>query len=117
MILFNWDAIVNECGANSFKILDKFKAIGKHGVPKNLSGNSYMLNLPALLASKASSAAKFDYIALAALRNYFDLEYQRNAGLFVYYSPVAPEKLLKNKLFTIENDYIYFKYEEPQKWD
>lgn len=116
MILFNWDAVVRKADYNAYRVLDVFKEINTKGVPRKLAGNSFLLNLRDVLTCNASLEDKFDYIALAALRNYFDFEYLGNAGLFKYFSPAPLDKLSRNRLLTIKHDYIYFTFEE-RRWD
>lgn len=88
------------------------KQFSETKVPLEFKGNSFILNARDLFKASYYDSEKIDYIALCSLRNYFDFEYSKEAGLYIYFSPISKEKLLKNRLLTINNDFIKFKYEE-----
>ena len=109
---FNWDKVIRAGKYDHYKILDIFSSFAKKPVPLNLAGNSFILNIKGFADSKYYDSEKFDYIMLAALRNYFDYEYQANSGLWLPVSPIDTVKISKNRLLRIEDNYIQFKYEK-----
>jgi len=113
-IYFDWDKIIKAAKYDQYKILDMFKQFSKEGVPPKLAGNSFILNVQDLMNQVGFDSEKFDYIILAAIRNYFDYEYQNEVGLWLPYSPIDTVKISKNRLLQICDNYIRFKHEEIQ---
>jgi len=111
-IFFNWDKVLKAGNYNPYKVLDLFNQFSKQGVPTNLAGNSFILNVQDLMNQGSFDYEKFDYIILAAMRNYFDYEYQNELGLWLPYSTIDTVKISKNRLLQICDNYIRFKYEE-----
>lgn len=124
MIKFNLNKIKYHCDYNVVKILQFFyhnqklkipSTLGK--IPKNLMrpffyyGYSYILNLKGLLLNEQHKHPNelYEYIHLCSLRSLFDYKVKG-----ITYLPLI---LLKNAnitgdLYTIENNNLYFKYEE-----
>ncbi len=113
-IFFNWDKVKRVCKYDHYKILDMFSQFSKEGVPHKLAGNSFILNVQDLINQGGFDSEKFDYIILAAMRNYFDYEYQNEKGLWLPFSSIDKVKISKNRLLQICDNYIRFKYEEIQ---
>ncbi len=112
-IFFSWRKILKISNITPNKILDIFSEISSKGVvPKYLTGNSFILNISDLITSNYYMTEKFDYITLAAVRNYFDYEYQNESGLWLPYTDIDIVKIQNNRLLQIKNNYIRFKYEE-----
>lgn len=80
---------------------------------KDLSGDSYLLNPYGLLADKTASYKEIaDYIGLASFRKYSDYLASNDATLDILHSPLNEEQIKQNRLLSIENGRIHFKYEE-----
>lgn len=111
-IFYSWDRVLKDSNKDSIKILEIFKSINLGKDRVQYRGNSFILNLTELIHSNYTISEKIDYLGLCSLRNYFDYEYQKESGLFLYFSPISIEKIKLNRLLTINDDYIKFKYEE-----
>jgi len=112
LLFYSWDKVVKQCDGKIDCILTLFKTFNTKSVPTNLIGDSFMINLDELLSSLSSDVEKIEYLYLCSLRNYFDYKYQNNAKLYLYFSPISVEKISRNSLLKLENDYIKFIYEE-----
>ena len=108
-LFYSWNKVLKYNAYNETKLLNFFS---KRVIPKELSGNSFILNTKDLILSKYFLSEKIDYIYLCSIRNFFDYNYSKEAGLFLYFSPISIEKIKTNRLLTIKDDYIKFKYEE-----
>ena len=111
-IFFNWDKVLRSVNHDPYKTLDLFKQFSKTGVPTKLAGNSFILNVYDLMNIGSYDSDRFDYIILAAHRNYFDYEYQEDTSLWLPYSPIDTVKISKNRLLQINDNHIQFKYEK-----
>jgi hypothetical protein len=112
IIFYSWRKIIEHTKGDIYNTLVTFKSFISKPVPKDFQGKSFIINLEGLLGSSSSDVEKIEYILLASLRNYFDYKYQNDAKLYLYFSDISLERISKNKLLTIDNDYIKFKYEE-----
>jgi hypothetical protein len=112
IIFYSWRKIVEYNKGDIYETANTFKSFITKPVPKNFLGKSYIINLKDLMECSSSDVEKIEYLLLASLRNYFDYKYQNDAKLYLYFSDISLERISKNKLLTIENDYIKFKYEE-----
>lgn len=112
IIFYSWEKIEKKCDGNIACIMEVFRSFLKNPVPKSLLGKSFITNIKDLLNGSNNDVELVQYIYLASLRNYFDFTYQKDSRLYKYFSDIPLEKLAKNKLLTIKDDYINFKYEE-----
>lgn len=112
VLFYSWKQVVGYCDSDPKKVLEFFRTSSKTGIPRRLFGKSFILNCSSLMDSAYYDTEKIDYISLCSIRNFFDYQYNNEAGLYKYFSPVNIEKLQHNRLLTIKNDYIKFKYEE-----
>ena len=78
---------------------------------KDFSGNSFILNPKPLFSSRYSNREIFEYIALAALRNYANYQITGEVGLSLLHCPLRKETIEKNRLLSIEKDKVMFAYE------
>jgi hypothetical protein len=111
-IFYSWARIAEYCKGDIHCIVKTFKTFTNKPVPPNLSGKSFILNLKDLLDSKALESEIVEYLLLASLRNYFDYKYQNDTTLYLFFSDISSDRIRKNKLLTLENNYIKFIYEE-----
>jgi hypothetical protein len=80
---------------------------------KDFSGDSYLLDPWALFLDKTYTLKeKADYIGLASFRNYSEYLLTNDASLDILHCPLNEEQLKQNRLLSIENGRILFKYEE-----
>lgn len=114
-IFFDWKRICRRCKYDPYKIIDTITSYAKKSVPADLAGNSFLLNVKGLYESKYFDSEKFNYIQLAAIRNYFDYAYQDEKGLWIplLANSIDIVKIKQNRLLHItQNNYLKFKYEE-----
>jgi hypothetical protein len=81
----------------------------------DFTGDSYLLDPHSLLLwgrVEASLKEIADYIGLASLRKYSEYLTTNDAGLDILHSPLSEEQIKQNRLLSIENGRIRFKYEE-----
>jgi hypothetical protein len=113
IIFFSWSKIEKRCKGDLSCIANTFKKFTTTPVPSELSGNSFILNIKGLFSSKDFLDHEVvEYLYLCSLRNHFDYKYQNNARLYLYFSNIPLDRMSRNKLLKIENDYIKFIYEE-----
>ena len=127
MIFFNWSKIYVESDGLPNKILDiiaylTFKPIAENNYDThilrmssiNWSGISYLVNPKSILINrkKVSEDRLAEYVALASFRNYNNYKVTKQATLSIYECPISLDSLKNNKLLTIQNDQIYFCWEE-----
>lgn len=127
MIFFDWPTVFRESQALPSKILDIVAYITFKPIPKNhydthikrLStinwvGHSFLLNPKKVIAAREvyTDDKLAEYVALASFRNYNEYKVTKRATLSVYECPISTESLISNKLLTIQNDQIYFCWEE-----
>ena len=111
-VFFNYYKVIDFCKKDPYKVLDFFSTLYKKPMPTNLVGTSFILDVASLMRSPYYDSEKLDYINLAAIRNFFDYEYQANAGLWLPYATVDTVKIRSNRLLQIKDNYIHFKFEE-----
>lgn len=105
---------------NSYnKFFELFKThcrnkLHKKQLKKTLHGSSYILNPEPLFENKGIDILyKLQYIELAALRDYSMYKlYGRTTLELSYYPDLNVEKIKTNPLLKIQNNQIYFLYEE-----
>ena len=126
MILrYSWKKIQREAGRSSKRIyLCLYSMISN--TPKNrydpmyrlkqkdFTGSSYLLNPHELLVWGLEYSFKeiADYIGLASFRKYSEYLTTNDAGLDILHSPLSEAQIKQNRLLSIENGRIRFKYEE-----
>ena len=125
MITYNWEKIKQLCNYDVINILHYFcykqnmrfpqylprefsRAVFKEAMKPTPNGYSFICYLESLLINRdnANISEIYEYIDLASMRILFD--YKVRSVTTLYY-PKASE--VDNKLLTIENNIIYFKYE------
>lgn len=84
---------------------------------KDFSGKSFLVNPQALLDNTFFYSAKdiAEYVALASYRNYSHYATTGDTSLDLFHSPVSQDIINKNRLLSIENDKVLFKFEEVTK--
>jgi len=129
MIRYSWRKIQSICGRSSLRIIVAIQSMICSGLPKNrhsllykymqkdFSGDSYLLNpYPLVFFNKEASYKEIaDYIGLASFRKYSEYLTTNDAGLDILHSPLSEEQIKQNRLLSIENGRIRFKYEEVTK--
>lgn len=80
---------------------------------KNISGNCFIINISPLFDNRISDWEFASYIYLASFRNYTEYKLFNIKYLDISLIPdINLDKHKQNKLLKIENNKIYFKYEE-----
>lgn len=129
MLLYDWRSIYRVTGGQARKIILAIKALSSEQPPlnhydpiyhyyyKNLTGKSFLLNPKELIESDYFYKAKeiADYIGLASFRNYSYYATTGDASLDLLHSPVEQDIINKNRLLSIENGRVLFKFEEVIK--
>ena len=127
MIFFDWPTIFRESEALPHKVMDIIAYITFKPIPKNhydahikrlsiinWTGHSFLLNPKKLITAREvySDEKLAEYVALASFRNYNEYKVTKQPTLSVYECPISTDSLINNKLLTIQNDQIYFCWEE-----
>lgn len=123
ILFFDWKKILS----NARTVKDIIKAIDiklHRLIPKNskdpffhlygkdISGNSYILNPKRFLDIQASVDDKVFCLNLASKRDYTQYKLFHNRGLDLRFVTEDIHFVKSNKLIEIENNTIYFKFEE-----
>lgn len=128
MILkYSWRKIKTMAGRSSGRVYLALYSMIHRGLPrsrydplyklqsKDFTGESYLLNVYDLLIkgpTEASIKEIADYVGLASFRKYSEYLLTNDASLDILHSPLSEEQLKQNRLLSIENGRIRFKYEE-----
>lgn len=125
MVTYDWKKIQRIAKRDPKKVLKAMRVICGE-IPKNkyhelypyylrdFRGQSYLLNPVELLENDYFYSAKHiaEYIALASYRNYSTYLTTGDASLDLFHCPVSIETVKNNRLLSIENGKILFKFEE-----
>ena len=128
MFLFDWPKISDASKGNVVEIVRIFRMIVEKQIPKNkydpifrysqkdFSGISFMLHPDVLLhhSFKYKYREVAQYISLCALRSAADFISTQDPSLEMVLMPgLSPEKVIENnRLLEIDEDRVYFRYEE-----
>lgn len=129
MLLYSWKKILKQSGGSSRRIVTILKAITQRELPKHVydpvykyyytdfSGNSFLANPDALLINRYKWREKeiADYIGLASFRNTGEFMATGKITLDLSHSPMRQDAINNNRLLRIENNEIYFLYEDYTK--
>lgn len=130
IIYYSWKKIQREAGRSSGRIYLCLMSMLKHSMPRNrydpmlrlkrkdFTGDSYLLDPQRLVLwgpIEASLKEVADYIGLASFRKYSEYLTTNDASLDILHSPLSEEQIKQNRLLSIENGRIKFKYEEVAK--
>lgn len=125
MIFFDWMKIRLFSGKDPKRVILAVRALMGE-VPKNtydplyfayikdFSGKSFLINPEKLLEEDFFYKPKeiAEYVALASFRNYSIYATTGDASLDLLHSPVRQDTITNNRLLSIENGKILFKFEE-----
>ena len=128
MFLFDWPKIYDASKGNVVEIVRIFRMIVEKQIPKNkydpifrysqkdFSGISFMLHPDVLLyhSFKYKYREIAQYIGLCALRSAADFLSTQDPSLERVLMPgLSPERIIENnRLLQIDDDRVYFRYEE-----
>lgn len=128
MFFYDWPKIYNASQGSVIEIVRIFRMIVEKQIPKNkydpiyrysqknFSGISFMLHPDVLLyhSFKYKYREIAQYISLCALRSSADFISTQDPSLDVILLPgLDPEKIIENnRLLIIDEDKVYFRYEE-----
>ena len=128
VILYDWKKIARACKNDPKRMILAFRTMTGE-LPKNkwdplyyyylkdFGGKSFIVNLPKLIEEQFFYTAKeiAEYVALASFRNYSHYALTGDTGLDLLHSPVRQDIITNNRLLSIENGRILFKFEEVTK--
>lgn len=128
MVTYDWKKIQRIAKRDPKKVIKAMRVISGQ-IPTNkydelypyylrdFRGKSYLVNPKELLDNDYFYKAKdiAEYIALASYRNYSVYLTTGDASLDLLHSPVSIATIKNNRLLSIENGKILFKYEEVTK--
>ena len=128
MFLFDWPKIYDASEGNVVEIVRIFRMIVEKQIPKNkydpifrysqkdFSGINFMLHPDVLLyhSFKYKYREIAQYIGLCALRSAADFLSTQDSSLERVLMPgLSPERIIENnRLLQIDDDRVYFRYEE-----
>jgi len=134
MIKFSWKKINNKLDWNAYSVLEYFFLKEEIKLPSYLNrkipekviravaqpyipGTCFLLDLPTVLVEAKTPNDLYLYLELASKRNIFDY----NIRKMTYLSLILVEEyqldwVSINPLMTIENDKVYFKYEQEKQY-
>lgn len=127
MIKYNWQKIYNRSEGRPIRIIEILDYIVHRPIPKsnydtdvyNLSqidwaGDSFIINPEPIIQYKYIIPTKdlAEYVALASFRSLAEYLVTKRKTLRATECPVSLESIENNKLLTIANNEIYFRWEE-----
>lgn len=128
MLFYDWLKIARAAGKDPKRVILALRALSGeipinrydklyHFYCKDFSGSSYLIGHRKLLNSVYYYTPKeiADYVALASFRNYAVYSTSGDTTLDLLHSPIKQEIIIKNRLLSVENGLIRFKFEETTK--
>ena len=126
MIFYNWKKILKESNGKVGDILAILDILTYQKPPvnrkdrrfrfwqKSFHGESYLLHPEALFIQRTRYSDKeiAQYAGIASLRNYFDYRSRKDTTLDLIYFTGNQDIINQNRLLSIEDDRIHFKFEE-----
>ena len=130
MIKYNWEKILQttQSDANKIMLLIHMLTYNKR-IPQNhkdptykyygqsFEGYSFLLNPEKLLAErkKYSNRECAEYVGVASYRNYMDYKQTGESSLQLINLPFLEEIFNNNRLLTMKDGVIHFKFEDANK--
>lgn len=127
MVTYGWLTVYKQAKGYPSVILDIMEYVIERPIPKDnydvrtkkmsnidWSGDSFLLNPKALVANRHNFKEKelAEYVGLASFRNLAEYKTTGRKTLAVEDCPVPIESIQENRLLTIHEGQIYFKWEE-----
>ena len=126
MIKYNWEKIINVTKGDAIQILAIIHVLTYKRIAINRKdpaykykagdfvGGSFLLHPEKLLANhkKYYPEECATYLMVASFRNYFIYKDEGDARLHMLHNPLIQQITSNNRLLQMEDDYIYFRYEE-----
>jgi len=125
MIFFDWRKIHLASGGNARRVILALRTLAGevprnrfdplyHFYIKDFTGKSFLVNPRELLEEDFFYKPKeiAEYVALASFRNYSHYATTGDTSLDLLHSPVRQDIITNNRLLSIENGKILFKFEE-----
>jgi len=112
-LFFNWARLVARNKTKAGLLKDVKKAIYRPNFHMIPDGYSFLLNPDKFARSVKDLDYYYDYLELAALRNYFDVEFLKDTTLARVYAPhyYSEGRLQSNPLLIITDTQIKFTLE------
>ena len=129
MVLYNWKKIVKKTGGKTnhvFAIMHwlTFKTIPSNNkdliyryFDESFNGDSFLTNAEPLFHDRFnySTSEIMQYFSLASYRSFAQYVHERTITLDLLHSRVEEDAIDSNRLLTIEDGYIHFKYEDARR--
>jgi hypothetical protein len=129
MTLFNWKKIVKDTGGKTKDILAIMHWLTFKQVPqskndilfryfeRNYAGDSFLVNAESLFFKKHNYdiAEIMQYFSLASYRSFAKYVHGRTVTLDFFHVEVEEDAIDNNRLLTLEDDLIHFKYEDARR--
>ena len=126
MLRYDWKKICKYAGNSSSRVVIILKAMIHPVMPKNrfdpiyryyymdFTGLSFLINPYSLLASRGKYTDKeiADYLGLASFRNLAEYKLTGKLTLDLSHSPLGKDAINKNRLLHLEDNNIYFLFED-----
>ena len=126
MILFNWKKIVKDTGGKTNDILSIIHWLPYKQVPtnkkdrifryfeKNYEGDCFLVNPESIFLKRRNyeMAEIMQYISLASFRSFVKYVHGRTTTLDFFHANVEEDAIDNNRLLTLEDGLIHFKYED-----
>ena len=128
MITYNWLKIYKHSSGIPSNILNIIAYISFKPLPKNdydpikkftgidWSGDSFLINPEAIIYNRRKVSEKdlAEYVALASFRSLAEYKVTRRKTLSIMECPVTMESINNNPLLSIQDEEIYFCWEETK---
>ena len=129
MVLFNWKKIVKDTAGNKrdiFVIMRwlTFKVVPSNRkdplyryISKNYEGDSFLVNAaPIFYEYKNYTTSEImQYFSLASRRSYAKYIHEGSTTLDFLYTNIEEDAINSNRLLTLEDGNIHFKYEDARR--
>ena len=125
MILYDWKSVVRAAGGSAKRVILALRVLTgevprNHRDPlyryyiKDLTGKSFLLNPHGLLENTYFYTPKeiAHYLGIASFRNLSYYQTTGDTSLDLFHVPVKHDIITNNRLLSIENGRVRFKYEE-----
>lgn len=129
MTLFNWKKIVKDTGGKTNDILAIMHWLTFRQVPqsrkdrlfryfeRNYEGDSFLVNGESIFYKKHNydMAEIMQYFSLASYRSFAKYVHERAVTLDFFHVEVEEDAIDNNRLLTLEDGLIHFKYEDARR--
>ena len=129
MVLYNWKKIVKKTGGKTKHIFAIMRWLTFNTVPtdnkdilygyfnENFHGDSFLTNAEPLFHDRFnySTSEIMQYFSLASYRSFAQYVHERTITLDLLHSRVEEDAIDNNRLLTLADGLIHFKYEDARR--